>query len=110
MHALRDVEHRLLVVRCPDDADDHAVEDVRRAPDHVEVAVRHGVVRAGADGGDHDASNTVTRACPYLRLVRSVNGRSGSTRAPVSTTSTPFSARTAGRWRASWGSRSGHMS
>ena len=43
------------------------------------------------------ASYTVIRAAPYLRLVRCGSGSSGSTRASVSTTTTPSSASTAGR-------------
>ena len=56
LDALLDLEHRLLVVRRADDADDDAVEDARCAADHVEMPVRHGVVRAGTDRSDHDAS------------------------------------------------------
>ena len=37
----------------PDHADDDAVEDPCRARDHVDVAVRDRVVRAGRDRGDH---------------------------------------------------------
>ena len=47
LDALLDREHRLLVVRRADDADDDAVEDAGGARDHVDVAVRHRVVRAG---------------------------------------------------------------
>ena len=56
LHALLDREHRLLVVRVADDTDDDAVEDARRARDHVEMPVGDGVVRAGADRGDHGRS------------------------------------------------------
>ena len=45
-----------------------------RARDHVDVPVRDGVVRAGADRGDH-GSNSVSRAEPYLREVRTVEAR-----------------------------------
>ena len=62
-HALLDREERLLVRRVADDADDDAVEDRRCAADHVDVPVRDGVVRAGADCGDHFAY-TVIRAEP----------------------------------------------
>ena len=58
-----DREQRRLVLRAADDADDDAVEDARRARDHVDVAVRDGVVGAGADRGDH-GSNSVSRAAP----------------------------------------------
>ena len=98
LDALVDLEHRLLVVRLADDADDDAVEDAGGARDHVDVTVRHGVVRAWADRGDHSgAPYTVMRAWPYLRLVRCLSGSSGSMRTSVSTTSTPSSASTAGR-------------
>src|SRR4051794_8259769 len=40
---LLDREHRLLVRRGTDDADDDAVEDACRAPDHVDVPVGHRV-------------------------------------------------------------------
>src|SRR5262249_40746051 len=50
--ALVDREQRALVLRRADDARDDAVEDLRGAGDHVDVPVRHGVVRPGADGGD----------------------------------------------------------
>src|SRR4051812_50085480 len=88
-----------------DDPDHDTVEDPRGAGDHVEMAVRHGVVRAGTDGGDHSASKIVMRACPYLRLVRSVSGSSGPTRAAVSTTARPSDPGTAGRERGGrcWG-------
>src|SRR4051794_20021175 len=89
-------EHRRLVVRVADDADDDPVEDAGRAGDHVDVAVRHWVVRAWADRGDH-ASYTVIRAEPYLRDVRSVSGSAGCTRASVSTTTTASSERRRGR-------------
>src|SRR6266404_4052799 len=95
LDALLDAEQRLLVPRFADHAHDDTVEDPRRARDHVDVTVRHRVVRAGADRGDH-FSYTVTRVCPYLRLVRSVSGSSGCVRASVSTTTTPSSASTAG--------------
>src|SRR6185437_17492 len=87
--ALVDREHRLLVRGTADDADDDAVEDAGRARDHVDVAVRHRVVRARADRGDHSAASyTVIRTEPYFRLVRSASGSAGSTRASVSTTTT----------------------
>src|SRR2546423_567625 len=50
-----DRKHRLLVMWTPYDPDHHTVEDPRRAGDHIEMAVRHGVVGAGTDGGDHSA-------------------------------------------------------
>src|SRR5579884_148197 len=96
---LLDREGRLLVVRHPDHAHHDAVEDPGRARDHVDVAVRDGVVRAGSDCGDHGcASNSVTRVWPYLRLVRTGNGSSGSVLASVSTTSRPPGASSGGRW------------
>src|SRR5437867_6287925 len=96
--AFLDGEHRLLVCRGSHHSDDDAVEDAGGARDHVDVAVRHRVVGARADGRDHSApSNSVMRAWPYLRLVRCVSGSSGSTRASVSTTTTPSAARTDGR-------------
>ena len=57
-------EHRRLVLRVADDADDDAVEDLGGASDHVDVPVRDGVVRAGVDRGDHSASKSVRRAEP----------------------------------------------
>ena len=51
--ALLEREQRLSCGAAADDADDDAVEDRRRARDHVEVPERHGVVRAWADRGDH---------------------------------------------------------
>ncbi len=51
------------MVRVADDADDDAVEDPGRAGDHLDVPVRDGVVRAGADGGDHRCMS-VMRAEP----------------------------------------------
>src|SRR5581483_6985501 len=89
-------EHRVLVVRVADDADDHAVEDPRCARDHVHVAVRHRVVRARTDRGDH-LPYTVTRVWPYFLLVRFSSGSPGSVRTSVSSTSTPSSPRTPGR-------------
>src|SRR4051812_1085713 len=89
-------EHRLLVVRIPDHADDDAVEDPRRPRDHVDVAVRDWVVRPRADRGDHSCANTVTRVPPYLRLERTASGNAGSVRASVSRTRRPSSARTDG--------------
>src|SRR5205807_2212369 len=83
--ALVEGEHRLLVMRVADDADDDAVEDPGRARDHVEVPVRHRVVGAGTDRRDHSCANTVTRVRPYLRLLRTTSGSSGSVRAAVST-------------------------
>ena len=62
------------MVRVTDDADDDAVEDLGGAADHVDVAVRDRVVRAWVDGGDHN-SNSVSRAEPYLREVRSLEAR-----------------------------------
>ena len=53
---LLDREHRLLVVRGSHDSDHDTVEDPCCTADHVEVSVRDGVVRAGADRGDHSAS------------------------------------------------------
>ncbi len=64
LDALLDGEHRPLVVRVADDADDDAVEDAGRALDHVQVAVRDGVVAAGTDRGRHSCSNSVRRAEP----------------------------------------------
>src|SRR5262249_9331620 len=100
--SLLEGEHRRFVVRTPDDADDDAVEDSRRAFDHVDVTERHRVVRTWADRGDQ-CPNSVTRALPYLREVRSSSGSFGSMRALVSKTSSPSSARTSGRYRASVG-------
>ncbi len=71
--------------RIADDADDDAVEDRRRAAYDVDVPVRDGVVRAGADGCYH-RENTVIRAEPYRRVVTRASGSSGSTRSDVSTT------------------------
>ena len=51
--ALLDGEERLLVRGIADDADDDPVEDRRGAPDHVDVAVRDGVVAPWADCSDH---------------------------------------------------------
>src|SRR5581483_10613556 len=93
--ALLDREQRLLVVRVADDADDDPVEDPGCARDHVDVSVRHRVVRARANRGDHPY--TVTRVWPYFRLVRSGIGSAGCTRASVSTTTAAASARTPGR-------------
>src|SRR5205823_7480169 len=91
-------EHRLLVRRAADDADDDPVEDVGGAPDHVDVAVRDRVVRAWCDRRDHSCSKTVTRVEPYLRLVRTARPWSpGSVRASDSNTSSPSSATTRGR-------------
>src|SRR5579862_606344 len=82
--ALVEREERRLVLRVRDDAGDDAVEDLGGACEHVDVPVRDGVVRAGADGRDH-RSNSVSRAAPYLRLVRTARpGTSGSSRAAVS--------------------------
>src|SRR2546423_14103128 len=98
---LLDGEHRLLVLRRPHHADDDAVEEPGRARDHVDVAVRDGVVRAGRDRRDHGAtSKSVTRVWPYFRLVRTGSGSSGSVRASVSTTRKPSAVRSRGRWRA----------
>src|SRR5439155_13814269 len=58
--ALLDREHRLLVARLADDSHDDAIEDAGGASDHVDVTVRHRVVRAWADRSDH-FSYTVTR-------------------------------------------------
>ena len=96
LDALVDGEHRLLVPRLADDADDDSVEDAGGARDHVHVTVCHRVVRAGADRGDH-ASYTVIRAEPYLRDVRSSSGSCGCVFASVSTTTTASSARRRGR-------------
>src|SRR3954454_22627379 len=91
-------EHRGLVRRAADDADDDAVEDVGGTADHVDVPVRDRVVRAGCERGDHACSRTVTRVEPYLRLVRTARPvSSGSVRAADSKTSRPSSARTRGR-------------
>jgi hypothetical protein len=57
-------EHRLLVLRGADDADDDAVEDRGRARDHVDVAVRDRVVGARVDRCDHSCSKIVSRAAP----------------------------------------------
>ena len=62
--ALLDREHRRLVVRVADDADDDSVEDPGRASDHVDVAVRDRVVAAWADGRVHACANRVRRALP----------------------------------------------
>ncbi len=99
---LLDAEHRLLVARRVDDADDDAVEDPGRAREHVDVPVRDGVVRAGRDRGDHglSASKIVTRELPYFRDVRTGSGSSGSLRTSVSNTTRPSGASSAGRWRA----------
>src|SRR4051794_7543400 len=91
-------EHRRLVGRVADDSDDDAVEDSRRAADHVDVPIRDGVVGAWCDRGDHSCSNTVTRVEPYLRDVRTESpGSSGSVLAAVSKTSRPSSASTPDR-------------
>src|SRR5262249_16458058 len=83
LDALGDVEHRRLVLRGPDDADDDAVEDARGAGDHVDGPVRHGVGRPGVDGSD-DRSNSVRRADPYLRDVRTSRpGTSGGSSRPA---------------------------
>src|ERR1051326_3368037 len=50
--ALVEREHRRLVMRIADDADDDTIEDSGGAFDHVDVTERHGVVRARADRGD----------------------------------------------------------
>ena len=111
LDALLDREHRLLVVRVADDADDDAVEDPGRARDHVDVAVRDGVVRAGADRRDHaSASKSVTRACPYFRDVRRGSGSSGSIRASVSTTSEAVRGEDGGQIARELGWMSGYMS
>src|SRR3989442_1022673 len=57
--ALLDREHRRLVVRVADDADDDAVEDPGRARDHVDVAVRDRVITAWTVGPAHARANTV---------------------------------------------------
>ena len=78
--ALLDREHRLLVARLADDADDDPVEDRGGARDDVEVAERDRVVAPGADRGAevaHACSKSVRRAEPYVRLVRSASGSSG---------------------------------
>src|SRR5579864_742894 len=78
LDALLDREQRLLVPRLADNADDEAVEDAGGPRDHVDVPVRHWVVRARTDSSDQ-CSYTVTRACPYFRLVRCSSGNWGST-------------------------------
>src|SRR6476469_3875521 len=96
--ALVEREHRRLVGRVADDSDDDAVEDSRRASDHVDVPVRDRVVGAWCDRGDHWCSNTVTRVEPYFRDVRIASpGSSGSVFADVSKTSSPSSASTPDR-------------
>ena len=59
--ALLDREERLLVRRVADDADDDAVEDRRRTPDDVDVAVRDGVVAPWADCRDHREKTVIAR-------------------------------------------------
>src|SRR5579862_6465306 len=51
--ALVEGEQRRLVLWVRDDAGDHAIEDLGRAREHVDVPVRDRVVRAGTDGRDH---------------------------------------------------------
>src|SRR5438876_6640317 len=76
---LLDGEHRLLVLRRPHHADHDPVEDPSRTRDHVDVAVRDRVVAPGRNRRDHcGASKSVTRVWPYLRLVRTASGSSGS--------------------------------
>src|SRR5919109_2185058 len=108
--ALVEREHRLLVVWTAHDADDDAVEDARGAGDHVDMAVRDGIVRARTNRSIHSSrpssatpeerescSNTVTRVEPYLRVVRTAKpGNAGSDFAAVSNTSNPLSASTRG--------------
>src|SRR5262249_54487515 len=103
LDALGDVEHRRLVLRVVHDAHDNAVEDTRGARDHIDVTVRHGVIGPGIDGGDHVLSNSVRRADPYLREVRTSRpGTSGGSSRPAdSKTRRPSSARS----RASCGTR-----
>jgi hypothetical protein len=62
-HPLVEREQRRLVLRAADHTDDDAVEDRRRAADHVDVAERDGIVGPGTDGGDH-GSKSVRRAEP----------------------------------------------
>ena len=62
--ALVEGEHRLLVLRVPDDADHEAVEDARGALDHVDVAVGDRVEGAWIDGCDHGCSKREIRAEP----------------------------------------------
>ncbi len=74
-----------LCVRVADDADDDAVEDRGRAPDHVDVPERHGVERAGVDGDDRvrgrgHGAKRVSRAEPYRRVVTRSSGSAGSVR------------------------------
>src|SRR5207253_2608041 len=90
LDALGNRKERRLVMRVVDDADDDAVEDLRGSRDDVDVAVRDRVIGAGVDSGDH-SSNSVSRAEPYLREVRSVRPgtEGGGSRPAVSQTSTP---------------------
>src|SRR3954452_3523815 len=64
---LVDREARRLVLRRADDADDDTVEDLRGPADHIDVAVRDGVVRAGADGGDKGTNKAKWFAADRLR-------------------------------------------
>ena len=61
--ALLDREERLLVGGIAHDSDDDAIEDRGRTANDVDMPVRDGVVRAGADGCYH-LENTVIRAEP----------------------------------------------
>jgi len=104
-------EHRRLVLRVADDADDDPVEDRGRTLDHVDVAERDRVVRAWIDRSDQDGcSKRVSRAEPYRREVRSASGSAGSVRELVSTTRSPSRARTRASGAASFGSSSAHCS
>ena len=107
LDALLEAEHRRLVPRAADDADDDAVEDRRGARDHVDMAHRDRVVASWADSGDHaECSKRVSRAEPYRREVRIGSGSCGSVLSPVSTTSRPPGASSLGRCCASFGSSS----
>ena len=81
--ALLDGEHRSLVLRIADDADDDAVEDLRRPADDVDVAVRDRVVAARADRDDRRRRSwrvehgQLRRAVASRRCARA-SGSSGS--------------------------------
>ena len=113
-HPLLDREHRLLVLRVADDADDDAVEDPRGARDDVEVAVRDRVVAPRADGGDRaDVAH-----CALEEASRGSSRSGGSSQrerqlgllsfASDSTTTRPSGATTEGRWVASMGGTRKH--
>ena len=82
--ALLDPEGRLLVHRLANDADHDAVENRSGAPDDVHVPESDRIVRAGVDRGDQ-CWNSVRRAEPYVRDVRTLSPSSaGSRRLAVS--------------------------